>query len=224
MENAASLGVSKCGYYDDDNVFCSRGQLRVFMAGLNIEDVLFYAFGAGTVLSAVLVVFFANPIYSALFLALAMSMLGALFFVLEAYFISVAQITVYAGAVMVLFVMVLMLFDLKNEGEDILKVSPLGLIKLLAVGLLCGFFIGTGWAASKIPGKVISETSMASDQQTAINKDVQPVDIGSTVSLSRQLFSKYVFAFEAVSILLLVAIVGSVALARSKGGTHHVSR
>ncbi len=194
------------------------------MAGLNIEDVLFYAFGAGTVLSAVLVVFFANPIYSALFLALAMSMLGALFFVLEAYFISVAQITVYAGAVMVLFVMVLMLFDLKNEGEDILKVSPLGLIKLLAVGLLCGFFIGTGWVASKIPGKVISETSMASDQQTAINKDVQPVDIGSTVSLSRQLFSKYVFAFEAVSILLLVAIVGSVALARSKGGTHHVSR
>jgi NADH:ubiquinone oxidoreductase subunit 6 (subunit J) len=46
---------------------------------------------------------------------------------------------------------------------------------------------------------------------------------GSTVALSRVLFSKFVFAFEAVSVLLLVAIVGSVALAKSKGGTHHVA-
>src|ERR1044072_4882668 len=112
------------------------------IAGLSIEDWLFHVLAAVATISALLVVFMANPIFSALFLALTMSILGALFFMLEAYFVSVAQITVYAGAVMVLFVMVVMLFDLKHDGEDILKFSPLTIAKVLVVGLLCGFFMG----------------------------------------------------------------------------------
>ena len=119
---------------------------------LTATDTLFYVFATLATVSALLVVFLSNPIYSALFLALAMSVLGAIFFTLEAYFISVAQITVYAGAVMVLFVMVVMLFDLKHDQEEVLKISPLNIIKLLSTALLCGFLVGTGWLARALGG------------------------------------------------------------------------
>ena len=252
---------------------------------LTATDILFYVLAASAVVSAFLVIFLANPIFSALFLALSMSVLGALFFTLEAYFVSVAQITVYAGAVMVLFVMVVMLFDLKQDVEEIFKISPLNVVKILSAALLCGFLIGSAWlgvsALSNNPATQPSATvkvgeleksaplSVAAeiaaeadslnaelaphrpededltsaekdalvDQQTPIavsetknekNKSSEVAggadEFGSTASLSKLLFSHYVFAFEAVSLLLLIAIVGAVALARSKGGTHHVVR
>lgn len=173
---------------------------------LTTEDLLFHSLGAATLIFAVMVVFVSNPIYSALFLALAMCLLGALYFVMEAYFLAVAQVTVYAGAVMVLFVMVLMLFDLKREIEDILKLSAAGLVKIMTAGLLCGFLIGASWLAMGGSG-----TSSA-----PATPDVSP-----TLLLSRTLFTKSVFAFESVGLILLVVIVGTVALAKSKGGTHH---
>jgi NADH-quinone oxidoreductase subunit J len=227
------------------------------MLGLPFEDILFYVFGGISLISAFLVVFVGNPVYSALFLALTMSLLGALFFVLEAYFVSVAQITVYAGAVMVLFVMVLMLFDIRKH-EDSLRLSILTVAKVLMVGILCGIFVGTAWVAvgslkggsslalaPEVTAKDLDKQKDSTDAAAAaVNEDedltnaeanalvekTEPAseeplvaEIGSTGKLSQALFSKYVFAFEAVSLLLLVAIVGAVALAKSKGGTHHVS-
>jgi len=254
---------------------------------MTIDDILFHAFAFVAVISALLVIFNKNPVYSALFLALCMSVLGAMFFTLNAYFVAVAQITVYAGAVMVLFVMVVMLFDLKRESEEILKFSPVTTAKVLAAALLCGFLVGTSWLGvtavkdhlagqvapgtlsadlekpidGKIPKSIISLSAEDSDESTikatpeearellnkmggnpnpdedltaaedaklvekatATESKGEPIEeFGSTVTLSRALFSKFVFAFEAVSALLLVAIVGAVALARSKGGTHHV--
>src|ERR1700677_918812 len=100
------------------------------MPALTGEDILFHAFAAVAVISALLVVFLSSPIYSALFLALTMSVLGIFFFMLQAPFVAVAQVTVYAGAVMVLFIMVVMLFDLNREHEDILKFSPVMIAKL----------------------------------------------------------------------------------------------
>jgi NADH-quinone oxidoreductase subunit J len=246
------------------------------MLGITPEDGLFHIFAALATLGALLVVFVKNPIYSALFLALTMSVLGAVFFTLEAYFVAVAQITVYAGAVMVLFVMVLMLFDLKHEHEDILRVTPLNLSKILAVAIMCGFLVGTAWlavsavngnlgavvapqtaavdlekkelpiakdAAKETPKEPLKAPTNPDEDLTAaesaalvdnkidevvlpepnITAPVPNAEFGSTVSLSRRLFSNYVFAFEAVSLLLLVAIVGAVALAKSRGGTHHAS-
>jgi NADH-quinone oxidoreductase subunit J len=215
---------------------------------LTVFDILFYSFALVAIVSAVLVIFVSNPIYSALFLALTMSVLGAIFFTLEAYFVSVAQITVYAGAVMVLFVMVLMLFDLKQDQEEVLKVSPLTIIKLLSTALLCGFFVGTGWLAVSMFSGNSNATVLVSQKTAPIEKKenvvgakstspededltsaeasslVDKEDMMSTTSLSKLLFTNYVFEFESVSLLLLVAIVGAVALAKSKGGTHHVSR
>jgi NADH-quinone oxidoreductase subunit J len=234
------------------------------------EDILFHSFAIIAVISAFFVIFVSNPIYSALFLALTMSVLGAIFFTLQAYFIAVAQITVYAGAVMVLFTMVIMLFDLKKSHEDIFKFSPVALAKILSSALLCGFLMGTSWLAlsastvnpatilapdlkpkdlekgSALPAPTQNVTEDANpdedltaaeaghfveqkDQPEKVKPEmkaaaVTPVEeFGSTASLSRRLFTKYVFAFEAVSLLLLVAIVGVVALAKSKGGTHHVA-
>jgi NADH-quinone oxidoreductase subunit J len=220
-----------------------------------IEDILFYGLAIVAMISALLVIFIRNPVYSALFLALCMSALGAMFFTLNAYFIAVAQITVYAGAVMVLFVMVVMLFDLRKESEEILRLSPVSLAKVLATALLCGFLVGTGWlgytalsenpaatqphaptltstlapesnvAATKNPDEDLTgaEAAKLVDQAPAASMITSPPEVDSTVALSRILFSKFVFAFEAVSVLLLVAIVGTVALAKSKGGTHHVA-
>jgi NADH-quinone oxidoreductase subunit J len=257
---------------------------------LTADDILFHLFAAIATISALAVVFVGSPIYSALFLALTMSVLGVLFFMLNAAFVAVAQVTVYAGAVMVLFVMVLMLFDLKKEHEDIIKVSPVSLAKVLGVCLLAGFLMGVGWLAiaanqsnpatvaapaltmkdlEKTPlppghpavagesppadqiagapaagvvnpdddltaaeaaklvesGAALGTTVPSADGKAEIKIDPEKSqEFGSTESLSRRLFSKYVFAFEAVSLLLLVAIVGAVALAKSKGGTHHVAR
>ena len=206
---------------------------------LTVTDILFYVFAVCAVASALMVIVLSNPIYSALFLALTMSVLGAIFFILDAYFISAAQIIVYAGAVMVLFVMVVMLFDLKGDQEEVFKISPLNTVKLLSAALLCGFLIGTGWLAvttiqtvaaptvtTTATGAVDQAHSSNDEDLTNAEKDslVEPENLTSTTNLSKLLFTRYVFAFEAVSLLLLIAIVGSVALARSKGGTHHVAR
>jgi len=236
---------------------------------LTSEDILFHAFAAVATISAILVVFLSNPIYSALFLALTMSVLSIFYFMLNAPFVAVAQLTVYAGAVMVLFIMVVMLFDLKREHEDVLKISPVMIAKIIGAALLCGFLVGVSWlgmsANQNNPSTVVAPQTMAKDldktkpvvamadkpenpdedltaaeQNNLVDvkgapetakKDVptketrlSPDEFGSTASLSKKLFSKYVFAFEAVSLLLLVAIVGAVALAKSRGGTHHVAR
>ena len=219
---------------------------------MSAEDILFHSFAFVAVLSALSVIFMRNPVYSALFLALCMCDLGAMFFTLNAYFVAVAQITVYAGAVMVLFVMVVMLFDLRKEAEDILRLSPVSMAKVLVTALLCGFLVGTGWlgysaftetdssahkalitaqidnqetlskGSTKNPDEDLTAAEAAKlvEQPATDNATEEP---DSTMTLSRILFSKFVFAFEAVSVLLLVAIVGTVALAKSKGGTHHVA-
>lgn len=166
-----------------------------------VGDLLFHIFAFLTVFSALAVVLLQNPVYSALFLALTMSFLGIFFFMLHAPFIAAAQVIVYAGAVMVLFVMVVMLFNLKAEKDAIFKLNLTTASKVVAGILLLVVLSGTSWLA-------VSQLA-PSDQ-----------DLGSTVNLSRTLFRNHVFSFEAVSLLLLVAIVGAIALAKSKGGTH----
>lgn len=152
------------------------------------------------------VVLMANPIYSALSLVMTMVGVAAIFVTLQAYFLAGVQLIVYAGAVMVLFVMVLMLFDLKHELQAFTRGKFSGAIKLGAVGMLSGLIAGaigsTMIAAKPIdPNKVVS----ASDA-------IRP--------LSENLFLQNVFGFEILGVLLLVIAVGTVALSRSKGGTH----
>ncbi len=145
-----------------------------------------------------------NPIHSALYLVLTMIGISAAFFNLGAQFIAGVQMIVYAGAVMVLFVMVLMLFDLKSELRSFSRGLFSGGIKVMSAALLAGLAIGA--ANSSV---AIMETA---------DDAVKEVDV--TRQLGILLYTKYLYAFEALGVLLLVVAVGVVAVSRMKGGTH----
>lgn len=172
---------------------------------MNPEAFLFWFLACVTLSSGLAVILFRNPIYSALSLAMTMIGVAALFVTLGAYFLAGVQLIVYAGAVMVLFVMVLMLFDLKKEVLAFSRGQITGFIKIASVGLFAGFIIGV----------VVKGSSFVLNQspKTEPVKDV-------TKELGLALFSRHIFGFEALGILLLVIAVGTVALARSRGGTH----
>lgn len=172
------------------------------------DAILFWFLAALTLVSALTVVLISNPIFSALALAMTMVGVGALFVTLNAYFLAGVQLIVYAGAVMVLFVMVLMLFDLKHELNAFSRGKFSGLLKLASIGVIAGLFVGaimtSGFGLLKSPEA--TETAVAAADPTK--------------TLGHILFSQYIFGFEALGVLLLVVAIGSVALARSKGGTH----
>ncbi len=173
---------------------------------MNIEAFLFWFLSIITVCSALMVISIPNPVFSALSLVMTMVGVAALFVTLQAYFIAGVQLIVYAGAVTVLFVMVLMLFDLKHELQAFTRGKISGGFKIAAVGMLAGLVIGAILSANSLmqpPGN--SEVLVAGD---------------GTKALGKLLFTQYLFGFEALGILLLVVAVGAVALSRSKGGTH----
>lgn len=164
-------------------------------------DVIFYVLSIFTVISGLGVILTANPIYSALSLAITMTLIAALFFTMGAYFIAGMQLIVYAGAVVVLFVIVLMLFDLGRPGATFS-------VTKLTLGLKIGV-IGACFVIIGVP--LMSQIkSFGAPEATQI----------TTETLAMDLFSKYVFAFETIGILLLVVLVGAVTLAKSRGGTH----
>jgi NADH-quinone oxidoreductase subunit J len=168
---------------------------------------LFWFLAILTVISGVTVVTITNPIYSALALVMTMIGISALFVTLNAYFLAGVQLIIYAGAVTVLFVMVLMLFDLKNELTAFTRGKISGIVKLACGGIFAGLIIGS---------ISITSASMLSSNTSA----VLAAGGDTTKDLGKLLFTKFIFGFEALGILLLIVAVGAVSLARSKGGTH----
>ena len=168
------------------------------------QSILFYILSFVILLSGYKVVTFVNPIFSALSMATTMVALAAMFFQLGAPFIAGVQLIVYAGAVMVLFVMVMMLFDLKTELKAFSRGGPSALLKIAASACLAGLIVGA------VP---LSTDLMQPGAAAALGET-------STKELSQVLFTKYVFAFEALGLLLLVVAVGVVGVSRIKGGTH----
>ena len=175
---------------------------------MTADAFLFWFLAITTVAGGAMVVSLSNPIYAALSLVFTMVSVAAVFVMLEAYFVAGVQLIVYAGAVMVLFVMVLMLFDLKHEVEAFARGKVTGAIKLLAAGLLAGLLAGA------ILYSPIGSDSIAGQTSTAT------AATDATKTLGFRLFTQHIFAFEALGVLLLVIAVGAVALSRSKGGTH----
>jgi len=162
-----------------------------------MHDVLFYIFAALTLICGFLVVanpFSRNPVTSAMFLVLTIASLAALFVLLHAFFLAAIQVLVYAGAVMVLFLFVIMLLDLKADERRKVKVYGL-VVSCLSVGaLVCLFFVSL----------------LRSD----LGAVASPALEGSTAPLGKLLFTRYVLPFEVVSLLLLVAMVGVVLLSK----------
>ncbi len=169
-----------------------------------MEAIAFYMLAGFLIFFSYKVISVPNPLHSALYLVLTMLGLASAFFNLGAQFIAGVQVIVYAGAVMVLFVMVLMLFDLKTEIRSFSRGLISGALKVMSAALIAGLALG---------GARSSVTVLDAPAGAAVPGDV-------TRQLGILLYTKYLFAFEILGILLLAVAVGVVAVSRMKGGTH----
>lgn len=162
------------------------------------EAILFYAFAGLCLVSALVVVGQRNPLYSAFALIVTICSLSAIFGLLGSPFIAALQIVVYAGAIMVLFLFVLMLLRVGREeptkGRDARR-----MLKFMAIGL--------GALLTAQIGAVLA----------GVRLGAAPAFDASTRSMARVLFSpQYVYVFEATSVLIVGALVGAVVLARKE--------
>jgi NADH-quinone oxidoreductase subunit J len=165
------------------------------------ETLAFYLFGAIAVVASLLVIAQRNPIYSVLLLIASFGALSGLYILLEAPFVAVIQIIVYAGAIMVLFLFVVMLLNAPHEDTDyderlhpLLRPGPMRVGAALAVALVIELWwaLGRGGDSGTFPAGAVTSVS----------------------AIGRSLFTDYAFPFEVTSILILVAMVGAVVLAR----------
>lgn len=163
------------------------------------EAVSFYAFAALMLIAALSVVLNRQPIYSVLSLLVVMFCLAALFIMLGAYFVAALQVLLYAGAVLVLFLFVVMLLNLEPETLARMRVFTLR---------------GAGTAAAAWL-LVILWKMLASPPATTRFTDATIVQgQGSVEAVGRSLFATYVLPFELTSFLILAAIIGAVTLAK----------
>jgi NADH-quinone oxidoreductase subunit J len=173
------------------------------------ETVAFYAFAALAVGASALVIGQRNPMYSVLLLIASFGALSGLYVQLDAPFVAVAQIIIYAGAIMVLFLFVVMLLNApKEDGAEWDRAHPLRqpgvarwgtLLASLLVVQLASALLAVGEYDAPVAGEHDAET------------------VSSVTRMGELIFTRHTFAFEATSILILVAMVGAVVLARREG-------
>ena len=163
-----------------------------------MEALFFWFFALGMLLSGVAVILNRNPVASALCLVLSIFGLAGLFAMLSAFLLAVIQILVYAGAVMVLFLFIIMLLDLK--AEEARKIKLFGLFS--GVGVAGLFFMILWHALTGNP----QGRDLVTNLPPAAKDDIQR--IGNT------LFSQYVLPFEVIGILLLVSMLGVILLTK----------
>jgi NADH-quinone oxidoreductase subunit J len=168
---------------------------------VTLESFLFYFLAIISVGSALMMVTRRNAVIAALYLILNFFALGGLYLTLHAQFIAFIQILVYAGAIMVLFLFVIMLLNLGDVTRLGEKISYSKIIAAgLSFGLLMELIYVLGYARVNMPAAHFEKS----------------VDIGTVENIGRELFTTFLFPFEVTSILLLAAIVGAVILAKKK--------
>jgi len=172
------------------------------------ETILFYLLAALAIGTSALVIGQRNPMHSIMLLIASFGALAGLYIQLDAPFAAVAQIIVYAGAIMVLFLFVVMLLNAPEEDAAEWDQShPLRQPGVTRFGVLLALLL-------------IVELAWALLRATGLDAPVAQGDaalVSSVAELGRVLFTDYMFAFEATSILILVAMVGAVVLARREG-------
>lgn len=168
---------------------------------MSLELILFAVFGLLGAVSAVLVITQKNPVYSALFLIVNFGALAGLYLLLNAQFIAVTQVIVYAGAIMVLFLFVIMLLKPEHEGK-LLSMKPA--MKIFAYVIAVVVFFQLAYMI------FVASPDMA-------NKDVAAsVKAGTIEQIGLELYTNYVLPFEAAGFLLLAATIGALVLAKKK--------
>ena len=161
---------------------------------------LFLGFGALLVGCSLMVILHRNPVTSALFLVLAFCALSGIYLLLQAEFLAMVQVIVYAGAIMVLFLFVIMYLNLKRDMDD-------GMPHVLRRGL--------GWI---VGGLLLAEGAVYFGRRWAVGAaPPEPTPAGgNTAAVGQVLYSRYLFPFEITSILLIVAILGAVLIGRGR--------
>jgi NADH-quinone oxidoreductase subunit J len=157
---------------------------------------LFYFLSFVAIFSALLVVFSKNAVYSVLYLIITLFSIAGHYVLLNAQFLAAVHVIVYAGAIMVLFLYVIMLLDL-NEAVESQKSTVQKMAAIISAGVLMILMIG----ALKGAEAVVSDT-------------IAPNEIGLVKNLGKVLFTDYLLPFEITSILLLAAMVGAVMLGK----------
>jgi NADH-quinone oxidoreductase subunit J len=165
-----------------------------------IELIVFVIAGAACLLGAVGVVASRNPVHSALSLVATLFGIAVLFVAQEANFLAAVQVIVYAGAIVVLFLFVIMLLGV--DRSDDLKVEPLVGQRVAAAVV--------GLAVIALP---VAALASADFEATGVRGDLDP-DVSDIEQLGESLFRDYLYAFEITSLLLVIAVVGAVILAR----------
>ncbi|HYY96850.1 MAG TPA: NADH-quinone oxidoreductase subunit J [Pyrinomonadaceae bacterium] len=161
---------------------------------------LFVLFGAMAVGCALAMVAQRNPLYSAISLIGVFVSLACLYMTLQAPFIAAVQVIVYAGAIMVLVVFVIMLLNVEEEVR-----RPVRLHFLIPLGVfLAAVLIAEAAFILKLPGPASRMDALAQ----------RPSDVGLTASIGTGLFTEYLLPFEVTSVLILMALVGAITLAR----------
>lgn len=157
---------------------------------------VFYIFWILTAISAIVVIVHPNPVYGAFSLVFCSFFIGGIYAMLGAHFIATIQVLVYTGGIMVLFIFVIMLLNLKKED---LRIRMISTGKMIAV-LLSAFFLF-------MIGKIFYITNI---------KRGDGLNLGSIESVGSALFTIYLVPFEVISVLLLVAIIGAAYLSRRR--------
>ena len=164
-----------------------------------IQTTVFYFFAAILVLSALAMITVRNPVHAALFLVLAFFTSGALWLLLEAEFLGITLVLVYVGAVMVLFLFVVMMLDI-----NIAKLRA-GYAKYLPIGLIVGIVMAA---------EMIVILKQSNFDHATVNP--KPADYSNTQELGELLFTEYVYPFEIAGVILLVAIIAAITLTMRK--------
>jgi NADH-quinone oxidoreductase subunit J len=168
------------------------------------ETVLFIIFAAVAVASALNILIQRNPLYSALSLIVTLAALSAIYLTLRAQFIAAIQIVVYAGAIMVLFIFVIMLLNEPKTQPHIEKHKWLSYLAIPFAGLLIAeaFYV-----LQQVPRRTLPPVPEGQEDQA----------VGTTLNIGTALFTDYLLPFEVTSLLILMAVVGAMVLAKREG-------
>jgi NADH-quinone oxidoreductase subunit J len=169
-----------------------------------MTTVLFYIFAAIAIVASIGVVIARSPVGSLLFMTVTLFAISGTFVLLEAHFLAAVQVIVYAGAIMVLFLFVIMLLNLGHEARHDLKWGAFSVVSAAVVGGIVGLM------AIELRGADVGVAAGAGAEAIA----AATREYGAVGAIARPLYTTYVVPFEITGILLLVAIVGAIVLAK----------
>ncbi len=169
-------------------------------------EVLFYVFAAVALGGDLGVVWAKSPVGSLLYMVATLASLACIFVLLEAHFLAAIQVIVYAGAIMVLFLFVIMLLNLGHDYQRDLKGGAFSLLSFVIIGLMAGVLV-----------RQFGENAITEPTAGGRAIDAALAQHGAVGAIAQPLYTTYVVPFEITGVLLLVAIVGALVLAK-KGG------